>query len=367
MLGSVCIGELCGYQDLHRKAVISAKLNQPLEIVGQRPAPQLVSSIIEPSMILTEATPPDLPEWLRQLYPFCTRTLRIGPYAMSFVDEGPATAPAILLLHGNPTWSFLYRKLILRLRTQYRVVAPDTIGFGLSDKPDVPAYHTLEQHVANFVRLVEALDLRQLTLVMNGWGGPIGLGYAVAFPQNTARLVLTNTWGANLPQTQRSLQPLGMRVAASGYLGRWIDSWLNLSIRSAFSSRMCRRIADTALAGYIYPFRPGASRLAVSGFNHMFSDPDRITATKLINIQAGLKNVAAPADILCGAEDPVLSKLPAYLLRDDLRNAREPIFLSRVAHYLPEEDPETLAEVILRRQEQKSAPSSRSNLFRILS
>jgi haloalkane dehalogenase len=318
-------------------------------------------------MILTEATIPDLPEWLRPLYPFRTRTLRIGSYTMSFVDEGPAAAPVILLLHGNPTWSFLYRNLIQRLQTQYRVVAPDTIGFGLSDKPDVPAYHDLEQHVANLVRLVEGLDLRQVTLVMNGWGGPIGLGYAVAYPQNTARLVLTNTWGANLPQGHKPLPPLGMRVAASGNLGGWIDSLFSLSIRSAFSSRMCRRISGTALAGYRYPFRHGASRLAVSAFNRMFSDPDRITATKLINIQSGLINVSAPADILCGGDDPVLSKLPAYLLRDDLKNAREPVFLPRIAHYLPEEDPEALAEVIVRGQKQKSAPSSRGNLFKILS
>jgi haloalkane dehalogenase len=215
--------------------------------------------------------------------------------------------------------------------------------------------------------VVEALDLRRVTLVMNGWGGPIGLGYAVAFPQNTARLVLANTWGANLPRSKRSFRWLGAGIAASSRPGRWVDSWLNLSLRSAFSSRMCRRIASAAREGYLYPFRHRASRLAVFGFNRMFLDPDRITITKLINIQAGLKDIVAPADILCGAEDPVLSKLPAYLLRDDLRNAREPLFLPGVAHYLPEEATDVLAEVILRGQEQTSTPKAPGHLFRILS
>jgi len=318
-------------------------------------------------MSLTEATTTGLPTWLRHLYPFRTRSLRIGPYAMSFVDQGPATAPPILLLHGNATWSFLYRGLIRRLRKQYRVVAPDMIGFGLSDKPETPAYHTLDQHVTNLVRLVEALELRQVTLVMHSWGGPIGLGYAVSFPQNTARLVLTNTWGGHLPQLPRSV-PWGMRIAGRGALGRWADALLNLSLGSAFSGDMCRgRIAGRVRAAYLYPFRHTGSPVAVFAFNRMFSDPDRVTTTNLAAIQAGLKNLEAPADILCGAEDPVLTKLPAYLLRDGLKNAREPIFLTDIAHYLPEEDPQALAAVILHGTGQKSAPAPGGNLFRILS
>jgi haloalkane dehalogenase len=97
-------------------------------------------------MMMTAPQQPDIPEWLRESYPFHTRTLQLGAYGMSFVDEGPADAPAFLLLHGNPTWSFLYRDLIQRLRPKYRVVAPDHVGFGLSDQPNSAAYHTLAKH-----------------------------------------------------------------------------------------------------------------------------------------------------------------------------------------------------------------------------
>jgi haloalkane dehalogenase len=335
------------------------------------PDPQISSPMLNGSMPLTEPKLPEVPEWLQELFPFSTRILRVGAYGMSFVDAGPAqtaaAAPVAVLLHGNPTWSFLYRDLIQRLRSKYRVVAPDMVGFGLSDKPDFPAYHSLEQHVSNLTRLIETLELRNLVLVMNGWGGPVGLAYAVAHPENVHRLVLTNTWGANLPARKPRFQPLGIRVACSGRLGRALDSWLNLAMHSTFSSRMYRTIGDLALEAYSYPFRQGTSRSAISSFSQMFFNPDLATIAKLDQIQKDLAKIAAPADILCGAQDPVLGKLPAYLLRDDLKHAAEPVFLPEISHYLPEEAPNVLAETVLRGMEPKSAPRTGRNLFKILS
>ncbi len=314
----------------------------------------------------TEASRPELPEWLQELYPFRTRTLQLGPYRMSVVDEGPADAPVFLLLHGNPTWSFLYRDLVRRLSPTCRVVAPDNIGFGLSDKPAEAGYHTLAQHIANITELIEALGLRNISLVANGWGGPIGLGYAIRCPENISRVVLANTWGSNLPRQRHAKQPLGVRLASKGSFGAWLDSMLNLTMHSMFATGATRPLKDLALEAYTFPFREPSSRVALRAFSRMFYEPDGDTIEKLADIQVELHNISAPAYIVFGDKDRVLGKLPAYLLRDDLKNAREPVFVPDAAHYLPEEAPEALAGVVDRALAQDSPKEKPGNVFKIL-
>jgi haloalkane dehalogenase len=322
--------------------------------------------IEEPRAMLTPATLPELPEWLRELYPFHTRQYRVGDHTMSVVDEGLSDAPAFVLLHGNPTWSFLFRDLIARLSDKFRVVAPDAIGYGLSDKPQDEGYHTLNRHIANFTGLMEALDLRQPTLALQGWGGPVGLGYAVAHPDKIGRLILCNTWSAPVTLNPRYKKPLAMRIAAAGALGRWLDSLLNLSLPTLISSRTHRVLSDWVFEGYKYPFPNMKSRAAVRAFTRMFSHPNADTLNRLQQIHAGLKNVTAPAEILFGARDPMLNKLPAYMLRDALPNVREPVFLADSSHYLPEDAPDFLAEIAVR--DTKSSQESKSdNVFKIIS
>lgn len=306
----------------------------------------------------------DLPEWLRELYPFRTRALQVQTCCMSFVDEGPADAPAFVLLHGNPTWSFVYRDLIVRLRDEHRVIAPDHIGFGLSDKP-AASYHTLEQHIANLTWLVGALQLRDITLVMNDWGGPIGLGYAVAHPGNIAGLILTNTWGAALPPVRTRKQPLRVRIANRGRLGAFLDSVLNLTMHSAFASRTYRTISDMAMEAYTYPFPTAESRAGMNSFTRMFLQPDAATRERLGEIHSRLKHLEAPATILYGERDPLLTKLPAYLLRDELKHAAEPVFLPEVGHYIPEEAPEALADAVLQQARTPETDAGES-VFKII-
>jgi haloalkane dehalogenase len=130
--------------------------------------------------------------WIdRQAYPFTSRYLDLDVGRMHYIDEG--SGPPILMVHGNPTWSFLYRHMITSLRPTYRCVAPDHIGFGLSDKPQGWTYHPAD-HARNLTRLVDQLDLRDLTLVMQDWGGPIGLSYALQHLPNVRRLIILNTW-----------------------------------------------------------------------------------------------------------------------------------------------------------------------------
>jgi len=132
-------------------------------------------------------------------YPFepnyvSVRAHGVDPLQMHYVDSGPPQAPVVLLLHGQPTWSYLYRSVIPVLTARgFRAVAPDNIGFGRSDKPTDPTLYTYRRHVEWMTSLVAELDLRHVTLVVQDWGGPIGLGTLAALPERFARVVATNT------------------------------------------------------------------------------------------------------------------------------------------------------------------------------
>ena len=114
---------------------------------------------------------------------------------MHYLDEGPPGGPVALLLHGMPTWSYLYRKVIPVLGDAgYRCIAPDHIGFGKSDKVTDPDWYDIARHTANLSRLIRFLDLGDITLFVQDWGGPIGLAQAVSMSDRFARLVIMNTW-----------------------------------------------------------------------------------------------------------------------------------------------------------------------------
>ncbi|MDP6377385.1 MAG: alpha/beta fold hydrolase [Pseudomonadales bacterium] len=114
---------------------------------------------------------------------------------MHYLDEGPADAPVMLLLHGMPTWSYLYRDIIpLFVEAGYRCIAPDHMGFGRSDKPIDIHWYTIARHTEILTSLITALDLQEITLLCQDWGGPTGLAQAVYMPERFDRLVIMNTW-----------------------------------------------------------------------------------------------------------------------------------------------------------------------------
>ena len=128
-------------------------------------------------------------------FPFEPHYLDIDGLRMHYVDEGPPDGPVALMVHGMPTWSYLYRKVIVAMRDAgYRCIAPDHIGFGRSDKVTDPSWYDIARHTANFTALVQSLDLRDITLFVQDWGGPTGLAQVVAMPERFSRLVIMNTW-----------------------------------------------------------------------------------------------------------------------------------------------------------------------------
>lgn len=132
------------------------------------------------------------PSWVdRTAYPFQSKFFATPHGEMHYVDEG--AGDVILFVHGNPTWSFEHRRLIKHFRTTFRCIAPDHIGFGLSDKPYDVSY--LPQfHAENLARFIDALGLKNITFVLHDWGGPIGMSYALDHPGNVKRIIAYNSW-----------------------------------------------------------------------------------------------------------------------------------------------------------------------------
>ncbi len=134
------------------------------------------------------------PEWVsNELFPFESRFFATASgHTMHYLDEG--AGEPIVFVHGNPSWSFEFRHLIEGLRSNHRCIAPDHIGFGLSGRSDRPEDHHPKAHAATFAELLLHLDLKDITLFMTDWGGPIGLDFARTHPDRVKRLVITNTW-----------------------------------------------------------------------------------------------------------------------------------------------------------------------------
>jgi haloalkane dehalogenase len=132
------------------------------------------------------------PSWLnKEEYPFASKFFATPFGKMHYVDEGEGKP--IVFVHGNPSWSFGFRNVIKGLRKNYRCIAPDHLGFGLSDKPLDWSYLP-EEHAKNLADLLDSLDLNEITLVVNDWGGPTGLSYALRSPERIANIVILNTW-----------------------------------------------------------------------------------------------------------------------------------------------------------------------------
>ena len=221
-------------------------------------------------MKLFDLVAPGVPEvrarlaTIAKLYPFTSRffahPVGDGRVLQHYVDEGPSDGETVLFLHGNPTWSFSWRRAIERLRDRYRCVAPDHIGCGLSDKPTAYPYR-LRQHIENLERLVLDLDLRDLTLVVHDWGGPIGLGLARRHPERIARLAILNT--AAFPSYRMPLRIAACRLPVFGKLA---VRGLNAFARAATWMAVERPLAPDVKRGYLLPYDSWENRVATLAF-----------------------------------------------------------------------------------------------------
>ncbi len=201
-----------------------------------------------------------LPPRLAVLYPFAGRRCDTPEGRLHYVDEG--AGPAVVMLHGNPTWSFLFRDLILHLRAGWRCLAPDHLGCGLSDKPPgARAAYTLAGHIARARLWLDALGLESFHLVVHDWGGPIGLGLAAQVPERVRSITLLNTAAFAFPSI-----PARIAVCRIPVLGTLLVRGANAFVRAAATQTTVTPLSPAVREGYAWPYRSWRDRVAIEAF-----------------------------------------------------------------------------------------------------
>lgn len=198
-------------------------------------------------------------------YPFASHFFNLNGLKYHYLDEG--TGDPVVMVHGNPSWSFYYRNLVKELSCNYRVIVPDHIGCGLSDKPDDSRYsYTLQQRVDDLDALLESLNIGdKVTLVVHDWGGMIGMAWARLDPEKIARLVILNTAAFHLPAMKAF--PLGLKICRDTALGTFLVRGLNMFARGAAWVGCKRNRMPLALQNlYCSPYNNWYNRIATLRF-----------------------------------------------------------------------------------------------------
>jgi len=269
--------------------------------------------------------------------PFPSRWLRRDGAELHYVDEGRGTP--VLMLHGNPTWSFLYRGVIRRLQNGFRCIAPDLPGFGYSRPPEGYGY-TPAEHAAWVRLLLEELGIERFILAGQDWGGPIGLSQAVERPKQIEGLVLANTWCWPPFWDTRAFS-----LFMDSSLGRWLTRHYNVFPRWILPLGMSRenRRNKSALRAYIRPFRDPEARYAVPELAmHLRGSADWVA-----DIEKRLSLLdSVPVRLVWGMRDPIFGR-QAYLQRWNAHFPRAGLDrVEEASHYLPEDAPARMAQAV---------------------
>lgn len=272
----------------------------------------------------------------RELFPFESRFLELeNGIRVHYVDEGKG--PTILMLHGNPSWSFLYRKMILALRNSYRCIALDYPGFGLTEAP--PDYgFTPGEHSEIVEKFVAGLELTSLTLVVQDWGGPVGLGFAGRNPGLVDRLVIGNTFAWPL---QGDLGVAMFSLLMGGPVGRSIAYLFNGVARFFFWKGLVNKPDERVLQMYLAPFHLRRNRKQTS------ISPRLLLKARpyLQEVESGLSRIAdRPTLLLWGTRD--------FAFKESARKRFEETFsdtktvLLEASHFWQDDCGEEAAEAI---------------------
>jgi haloalkane dehalogenase len=271
-------------------------------------------------------------------FPFEPRYTEQNGLRMHYVDEGDGDP--VLCLHGEPTWSYLYRKMIPGLSTVARVVAPDYFGFGRSDKPTDRDWYSFDRHCGSVLRLVETLGLDRLTVVVQDWGGPIGMRLAVERPELVERLVVLNTGvGGGRAPNDVWLRFREVVRAAGG------DFQPGRLIRTA----SVRGLSDEAMAAYNAPFPTSESKAGPLMFPEQVpTEPEHPNAAPLLAIRDALTSWENPTLVLFGDSDPIFPPAVAERIAELIPGALPAETIANAGHFVQEDAGEEVAARIVR-------------------
>lgn len=287
---------------------------------------------------------PAIPGWLARAYPFQRQMAFHDNERMHFVNDGPEDGPAVLLLHGNPAWSFIWRRIIPRLTAQgYHVIAPDLVGLGLSSKPRDFKRHTLDFHVEMLDNLLEGLKLDNFVLVGQDWGGPMGAALAARTRRKVAGAVFANTY-IGAPSKFRpswfhrfARVPLVSDLAFRG---------LNFPVNAMYTVQSDpESIDETAIRAYHYALSSWGFRVAPLALARMV--PNKASHPSVPLFQAGAEWAAkfeGPVRLVWGTGDPILGKALPRMKR---LFPSAPVTETNAGHFLQEEVPGLFADAII--------------------
>ena len=271
-------------------------------------------------------------------YPFRSHFLRLEGHGLNYVDEG--AGQPILMLHGNPTWSFYYRNLIREYSKKFRTIVPDHMGCGLSDKPQDYDY-SLETHIQNAYQLIKFLDLKKIILIVHDWGGAIGFGLVTRYPELFDRIVILNT--AAYPSSHI---PQRINLLRQGKIGEWLTRRLNLFAWPATFMTTQKKLPKVIKEGYLLPYDSWESRIAVARFvQDIPMEKEHKTYKTLLDIESKLKTLTHPKLILWGGKDFCFNQ---YFFERWMEIYPEATahWYSRAGHYILEDELEDVSQKI---------------------
>jgi pimeloyl-ACP methyl ester carboxylesterase len=289
-------------------------------------------------------TAPPLPTWLASELPFERYLLTLSGHRVHVMETGDPSGPAVLLLHGNPTWGYLWRKVAQALAgAPLRLIMPDLVGLGLSDKPREASFHTLQNHARVVASLLDALALREVTLVGQDWGGPIGLRALADTPERLRGLVLLNTV---VGPPRPGFRPTAFhRFARVSVISDVTFRLLGFPQRALWAVQGDKgSISGTTARAYRWPLRRYSDRVAPLALARMV--PDSLahpSVAELARCQQLVESYRGPAAIVWGDRDPILGRVRNHIARC-LPQAH--VTRTEAGHFLQEEVPEQIAEAI---------------------
>lgn len=257
---------------------------------------------------------------------------------MNYLDEGKGEA--VVMLHGNPTWSFYYRNLVKGLNNDYRIIVPDHIGCGLSDKPQSYGYN-LKNHIDNLEKLLDHLGIQSFHLIVHDWGGAIGMGLATRYPKRVKSITLLNTAAFTDARI-----PTRINICKIPVIGERLVRHFNGFAWPATFMAVEKKLPSDIKKGYLLPYNNYKNRIATAKFvQDIPMSPDHESYATLLEIEKKLNTLDCPKQILWGAKDFCFN-MHFYERWTKFYPEAKTVVYNNAGHYLLEDEKEeTLKEI----------------------